>query len=169
MTVSCLSIVLQYLPMNCRTKTALSTLFFGAMALCVTPVHAGLGGDAASVQADAAALHGVVTSENMRRYHLQELTDASGTRVREFLDDAGVVFAVSWTGPAPPDLQGLLGAHFAQYASSLAALNHPGLHRSVRVATPDLVVEAGGHMRAYAGRAYLPLLIPGGVTVAELR
>lgn len=90
-------------------------------------------------------------------------------RVREFLNQDGAVFAVSWSGPVLPDLQQLLGPHFAEYSSALAALAHPGLQRSVRVASSGLVVESGGHMRAYAGRAYLPARIPSGVSVAELR
>jgi hypothetical protein len=55
-----------------------------------------------------------------------------------------------------------------EYATALAALNHPGLHRSLRVALPELIVESGGHLRAYAGRAYLPALVPAGVPAADL-
>ena len=57
--------------------------------------------------------------------------------MREYLDRAGNVFAVSWSGPVLPDLQRLLGAHFAQYTAALAALEHPGLHRSVRMSRAD--------------------------------
>ena len=34
---------------------------------------------------------------------------------------------------------------------------------------PELVVESAGHMRAYRGRAYLPLLVPPGASAADLR
>jgi hypothetical protein len=67
-----------------------------------------------------------------------------------------------------PDLRQLLGSHYAAYTEALSASTHRDL-RSVRVATRELVVECGGHMRAYSGRAYLPVLIPPGVPVAELR
>ena len=65
-----------------------------------------------------------------------------------------------------PDLQKLLGASYQTYTTAVAAENHPGLKRPLRIATSDLVVESDGHMRAYSGRAYLPALIPAG-TAAE--
>ena len=67
----------------------------------------------------------------------------------------------------PPDLQQLLGAHFSTYAAALAAVANPGIRRSLRVESSGLIVELGGHLRAYAGRAYLADLIPAGVTAAE--
>jgi hypothetical protein len=132
------------------------------------PAHAALGGGAASVLADGSELHGVVHAEARPRYDIQEIT-ADGMRVREYLSRDGVVFGVGWSGPVAPNLQRLLGTHFEAYTAALAALNRPGLHRSVRVALPGLVVESGGHLRAYAGCAYLPLAVPDGVSTAELR
>jgi hypothetical protein len=120
------------------------------------------------VLADAVASKGTVNTVVRQQYDIQEFTADSGVRVREYLNREGVVFAVSWSGPVLPDLQRLLGTHFAEYTAALAALDHPGLHRSVRVASSTLVVESGGHMRAYAGRAYLPALVPAGVSPAEL-
>jgi hypothetical protein len=89
--------------------------------------------------------------------------------VREYLNRDGIVFAVAWSGPAMPDLQRLLGPYFEEYTTALTSLKSPGLHRSVRIASSGLVVESEGHLRAYAGRAYLPALVPGGVSVADLR
>jgi len=34
---------------------------------------------------------------------------------------------------------------------------------------PGLVVQTGGHMRAYFGRAYVPELVPQGVTIEEIQ
>jgi hypothetical protein len=133
------------------------------------PACAGLGGDAASVVADGAELHGVVNSTSLPQYDIEEITADTGMRVREYVGRDGVVFAVSWTGPALPDLQRLLGTHHVEYTTALAALSRPGLHRSVRIASSELVVESGGHLRAYAGRAYLPRLIPAGISMADLR
>jgi len=133
-----------------------------------TPARAALGGDAASVQADGAELHGVVHAEALPLYDIQEIS-ADGMRLREYISRDGAVFAVSWSGPAMPNLQRLLGTHYEAYTAALAALNHPGLHRSLRVALPELVVESGGHLRAYSGRAYLPLAVPAGIPTAELR
>jgi hypothetical protein len=67
-----------------------------------------------------------------------------------------------------PDLQRLLGAHYVEYTAALAALSRPGLHRSVRTVSSELIVESDGHLRAYAGRAYLRALIPPGISPADL-
>ncbi len=113
-------------------------------------------------------LHGVVNSTSLPQYDIEEITADTGMRVREYVGRDGVVFAVNWTGPAMPNLQRLLGTHYVEYTTALAALSRPGLHRSVRIASSELVVESGGHLRAYAGRAYLPKLIPAGVAMADL-
>jgi len=76
---------------------------------------------------------------------------------------------VSWLGPVMPDLQRLLGENFESFAKGVAALKSPGLKRALRIASSELVVESGGHLRAYAGRAYLPALIPAGASIADLR
>jgi hypothetical protein len=144
-------------------------LILGIASLGGGPARAALGGDAASVLADGAELHGAAHADVRPLYDIQEIAADTGMRVREYLNRDGVVFAVSWSGPIMPDLQHLLGTHYEAYTAALAALNHPGLHRSLRVALPDLVVESGGHLRAYAGRAYLPLAVPAGVPTAELR
>jgi hypothetical protein len=136
--------------------------------LCAVSAHAGLGGDAASAIADGSELHGIVSTISLPQYDIQEITAEAGMRVREYVNRDGIVFAVSWTGPVLPDLQRLLGTHYVEYTAALAALNRPGLRRSVQVALPELIVESGGHLRAYAGRARLPALVPAGVSPADL-
>jgi hypothetical protein len=153
-------------------RSAKSGPFLAILAMSASwagPACAGLGSDAASVVADGAELHGVVNSTSLPQYDIEEITADDGMRVREYVGRDGVVFAVSWTGPVLPDLQRLLGTHYVEYTTALAALSRPGLHRSVRVASTELVVESGGHLRAYAGRAYLPRLIPAGISMADLR
>jgi len=154
---------------RCNLGRAPALLVLGLGSLWAGTACAALGGGAGSVLDDAAELHGVVNAESRGQYDIREIDTDAGMRVREFLNRAGVVFAVSWSGPVLPDLTRLLGAHFAEYTAALASLNHPGLMRSVRVASAGLVAESDGHLRAYAGRAYLPDLIPAGATAAELR
>jgi hypothetical protein len=132
-------------------------------------VHASLGGDAFSVQADQAELQGLGTATVRIDYDLVEIKNDSGMVVREFANRAGTIFALSWSGPAVPDLHQLLGVHFDRYARVLAQLQRPGLHRSVRVETADLVVESGGHLRAYHGRAFLPGKVPAGFSITDFR
>jgi hypothetical protein len=150
-------------------KRGLLFLVIGIGALWIQPARAALGSDAASVATDAAELHGIARATLQQQYDIEEITNANGMRVREFLNRNGSVFAVTWSGPVVPNLRTLLGASFEGYIKSVAALTQPGLHRSLRIATSELVVESGGHMRAYSGRAYLPLLIPTGVSTADLR
>ena len=153
--------------MQSSIKRAALLLMVGGP-LCAAAARAGLGGDAASALADASELHGAVNSMSLSQYDVQEITTGTGMRVREYVNRDGVVFAVSWTGPVLPDLQRLLGTHYVEYTTALAALNRPGLRRSVRVDLPELIVESGGHLRAYAGRARLPALVPAGVSAADL-
>jgi hypothetical protein len=160
------SILLQYSGMIHRS----GMLALVAMnALWAGPACAGLGSDAAGVVADGAELHGALSSTSLPQYEIDEITTDTGMRVREYLGRDGVVFAVSWSGPVLPDLQRLLGTHYVEYTTALAALTRPGLHRSVRIASSELVVESGGHLRAYAGRAYLPTRVPAGISTADLR
>jgi hypothetical protein len=145
------------------------SMLIGGLALCAAPAHAVLGGDPASVATDSAYLHGVASVTPLPQYEIQEIRSDSGVRVREFLSRDGVVFAVTWSGPVVPDLRTLLGPSFGSYLKGFAALKHPGTQRSLRLASPELVVESGGHMRAYGGRAYLPSLVPAGVSPADIR
>jgi hypothetical protein len=152
-----------------RVKWVSMLLALGMTPWCVAPVRAALGGDAASVASDADALHGVIHSTPLQQYDIHEITSDNGMRLREFQDRSGVVFAVVWSGPAMPDLQKLLGTSYKAFTAALAAVNPSGPRRSLRIATSDLVVESEGHMRTYSGRAYLPALIPAGMSAADLR
>lgn len=133
--------------------------------------HASLGGNADSVTRDAQALRGVVqqTAATNSTVTVEEIVTDNGIRVREFLTAQGVVFAVAWEGPVVPNLGQLLGAQFPSYTAALAARDRPVLQHRVRVDTPELVVESEGHLRAFVGRAYLPALLPPGVTPSQLR
>jgi HEAT repeat protein len=145
-------------------------LLLGVCVSLCTPmsVRASLGGNAASVQADADAAPATVRLATLNSYDVREIATSDIGRIREFLSRDGTVFAVSWTGPVMPDLKTLLGVHFAPYAAALAGMNQKGLQRFVRVSTANLVVESGGHMRAFTGRAYLPALLPVGVSAADI-
>jgi hypothetical protein len=94
------------------------------------------------------------------------MTLASGTVVREFAGLDGKVFAVAWHGPHVPDLRQTLGKYFDTMQSAPRAhadRNH--LH----IQQGDLVVQAGGHMRAFSGRAYLASAVPTGVNLGDVR
>jgi hypothetical protein len=130
--------------------------------------RAALGGDADSVRADAIAMHGEIRTTPLQAYDVDEVRTDGGLRIREFVNRRGLVFAVAWEGPVVPDLRRLLGASFPNYAVDPAS-RPAGLKRAIVVSTRDIVVESSGHLRAFRGHAYLPALVPSGLSPTELR
>jgi hypothetical protein len=60
-----------------------------------------------------------------------------------------------------PDLRTLLGDQFTTMTAEAA--RHPKAgHSQLRVERPDVTIESTGHMRAYAGRAWLTARLPAG-------
>jgi hypothetical protein len=132
-----------------------------------TPSWAVLGQSAASVASDQRHLGGERRSIAADAFSVEEIHSAAGTVVREYVAPAGQVFALSWRGPVRPDLRQLLGEHFAAFeraSRSTARVRGP-----LVVRTGPLVVEMGGHVRDFHGRAYLPALLPDGVSQAAVR
>lgn len=133
------------------------------------PALAELGGNAASVAADQQHMMAQQRSTlAAAAYTVQEMQAPDGTVVREYVSSAGVVFAVTWKGPQVPDLQQLFGSKYFAEAQD-AAKAQPMRRGPTRLQRPDLVVESGGHMRSYFGRAYVPQLVPQGVSVDQLQ
>src|SRR5690348_17204730 len=84
------------------------------------PAKAGLGDTAASVEADRVSMKGQLRNpRSAPGYSVQEIAAANGTDVREYVSPSGVIFAVSWSGPAMPNLQQTLGTYFAQYQTAV--------------------------------------------------
>ncbi|CAB3794267.1 DUF2844 domain-containing protein [Pararobbsia alpina] len=152
------------------------------IALLWLPLHAfaTLGGNAASVDADRTALGTAVAtaasttvaapaaaSATLPGANVQTLTLSSGTVVREYVSATGLVFAVSWQGPVLPQLKQLLGPdNFAQYIN---AQSRGGSQGFAGVDLPNLVVNSGGHMGAFFGRAWLPQSLPAGITAQDIQ
>jgi hypothetical protein len=128
---------------------------------------AALGGDPASITADQAHLKASLSVTPHPLYSVHELISSTGTTVREYAAPDGAVFAIAWNGPAMPDLRQTLGAYFADYIA--AARANQGGHHHLAATSADLVVQSAGHMRAFAGRAYLAGAVPAGVSIDELR
>ena len=131
------------------------------------PARAGLGQPVASVSADRTRMKGQLRQRSGVGYTVEEITVPSGTVVKEFVSPAGIVFAVSWYGPSMPNLQQTLGS---QYFSQLEAAEktHRFGHNHVELSGSKLVVHAGGHMRSFYGMAYVPSLLPSGVSLSDL-
>ena len=124
----------------------------------------GLGGDLSSVQADQQAWHATVTKTAVAgaTVHSQRLPD--GPIVRQYLDATGLVIAVGWEGPVLPDFERLLGPYFQAYIVAVRQQK-----RGVSIKTLDLVIESGGMMRSFVGRAYLPAKIPANLAPQYIR
>jgi hypothetical protein len=152
-------------PMNVKNCVLSSAMLAAALIPCIA--SAALGEAEASAQADAALLRGSIKVTEHTNYRLHEIQLPSGTLVREFAKPDGTVFAIAWNGPTQPNLRQTLGRYFDNYVNAAKA-RHGRLHR-LEIQQSDLVVQAGGHMRAFSGRAYLPQTVPVGVSLGDLR
>jgi hypothetical protein len=131
------------------------------------PARAALGGSADSIESDRVSMKGLTRPAPAGSVQKQELQLPSGTVVTEYLTGNGQVYAVSWHGPMLPNLRQILGNYYANYQ---AAARQPLVrHRLVHVASPDLVIESSGKMRAFTGRAWVPGLLPSGVSAADIQ
>jgi hypothetical protein len=138
--------------------------------MCVTalPAFAALGGDVASVQADQAHINAGLRVSQSNGYTVHELRSPSGAVVREFASPSGKIFALAWQAPSLPDLRQLLGSYFDEFQKAAALSRRPG-HAPLFVQHAGLVVQLGGHMRNFTGRAYLPDQLPSGVRLEDIR
>jgi uncharacterized protein DUF2844 len=141
-----------------------SSIAFAALLPCVA--SATLGEPESSVQADSRQLQGSIKEADHDSYRVHEIQLPSGTLVREFVGLDGRVFAVAWKGPFIPNLRQMLGSYFDAYVAAAKATHAD--HRHLQIQQSDLVVQAGGHMRSFSGRAYLPQAIPAGVSLGDL-
>ena len=102
-------------------------------------------------------------------YGVHEIHVPGGAVVDEYLSPEGKVFAVSWHGQFVPQMQQILGTYFQQYTAALQAqANHYG-HRPLNIQQPGFVLQTGGHMRAYFGRAYVPEMLPQGIKADDIK
>ncbi|RFU48986.1 DUF2844 domain-containing protein [Paraburkholderia sp. DHOC27] len=152
--------------MKTSLHTSLACAVLGATWAWCPIAHAALGGNVSSIGSDQVRMHAVAhsaTSQSAYTVHL--ITLPSGTEVREYVAANGVVFGVAWEGPTLPDLQATLGAAFDQYVAATATRRATPL----AVSNDQLVVFSGGHLRAFAGHAYLPQAVPAGVDVSVIQ
>jgi len=128
--------------------------------------NATLGGDAASIAINDQHLGGVkhvLERASAGAVERHELRLPSGTVVHQYVSPAGIVFAVTWSGPRMPDLRELMGTYFDKMAQAQRAPT--GGHNLVIRKGDDLVVKGVGHPGSFSGRAWVPSLVPAGVNV----
>ncbi|WP_395826708.1 DUF2844 domain-containing protein [Collimonas sp.] len=136
------------------------------------PAFAALGGapgpaQVGAVNADSVRAKATARITNYSGYSVSETLEPSGTTVKEYISTDSIVFAVSWQGPSMPNLQQLLGSYSEQFVAA-ASKPHAG-RRAIAVQSDQLVLRSGGHMRSFAGSAYVPALMPQCVTPDDIR
>jgi hypothetical protein len=137
--------------------------------LMLEPVSATLGEEESSISSDEIALNGVSRSTaNYNGYKVQEIR-SEAVALREYVAPDGIVFAITWNGLIHPDLTPLLGSYSREYEDGLKQTPRERGRRRLQLKTNQMIVEKWGHMRNLQGRAYLPALIPPGVTVNDIK
>jgi hypothetical protein len=140
------------------------------MLLCAHPAQAVLGATAESVQADQFRFKGARTQSTTGQVTIHQISLPDGSSIREYVNPAGIVFAISWRTRLKPDLDALLGAPFTLRSATVgAAAGVAGLKRQPSIREPNLVVHQAGRMNAFGGLAYNPTLVPEGINAESLR
>ncbi len=131
------------------------------------PAWAVLGEQVATVASDQKYLRGEVRATVQQGYSVQQITGADRSVVNEYVSPGGMVFGLSWRGPVMPNLQLLLGSYYARFQQ--AAQSRVRRRGPLVLRTDQLVVESGGHLRSFHGRAYVPGLLPKDVSAEVVR
>lgn len=134
------------------------------MSCASTAAHAELGG-VMQDQAAPAAPHSLLNGA----LRVRTLTDAGNTTINEYATSTGEIIGYAWQGPTMPDLHALLGKYAGSYQTGAATSAADGNLHVSRIVRPDVIVESGGPMRGYVGRAWLPAALPPGVTADDLQ
>ncbi len=140
-----------------------------ATSLSGAPAAATLGRGADSVATDGRALGATPRAATRRaRFTVHELR-REGLTVREYANDAGVIFALAWRGVNHPDLAPLLGDYLGDYDAARARSATARGHDRYRVVTgARVVVVKSGQLPSVTGQAFIPTLLPEGVTPHDL-
>lgn len=131
--------------------------------------YAALGSAPSTFRAEAGSGPAPKSMKSARaNFTVNEVLLETGTRVREYVSNEGVVFAVSWKGQFAPDLRELLGKHFDTMVEERANKPRAG-NSQLMVKNDELVIHSRGHMRSMEGVAYLPSKLPAGVALKDIQ
>ncbi len=132
----------------------MKTLLLASLALVSLAAHATLGDDVAHLPYSRSAAGSAINVTTHALYSRHEYQTRAGTRVREFADAQGHIFALTWEGQAPLPLNSALGS-YAHELVQAAPRHHPDHHR-FDLQTGDLVLHSRVYLRQFRGAAYLP-------------
>jgi hypothetical protein len=109
-------------------------------------------------------MQGSLRTAQTEAFTVHEILVPTGIVVREYVSALGKVSAVTWDGPWPPDMRQILANYFEPYVKAAQAqVNARAGRRPLMIEQPGLVVQPGGRMLSFAGRAYIPEMLPPGV------
>lgn len=80
-------------------------------------------------------------------------TTENNVEVKQYVNNDGYVFAVSWAGPVKPNLASLLGQYHEKLDGAVG-------RTSLRIQDSDIVIQSQGRLRHFSGFAYLPKITP---------
>ena len=148
----------------------MKSLLAACLTVSATVCWAGLGEQAVAPGTSDASTTSAHSTSSGAGYTQVERRLASGTVVREFVSSAGLVFAVSWSGPFLPDLRELLGPHFSSFTQAAGGPQGlPGSLNALNLQRPDLVILSVGRMGSFQGRAWLPRQLPPGFDPRQIQ
>ncbi|MDQ5986117.1 MAG: hypothetical protein CSYNP_01835 [Syntrophus sp. SKADARSKE-3] len=156
--------------MKRRHHALLSGLLSAAAFLATAlPLQATLGESEDSIDADKAAIEATDLSTEVRNGCRIRVIRSDAATIREYITPNGIIFAIAWNGLIHPDLTALLGSYAGEYRTAMERTSREPGRRRLRVQTNQVTVEKWGHMRNLQGRAYVPALIPPGVSIDEIK
>ncbi|CAJ6764779.1 Protein of uncharacterised function (DUF2844) [Burkholderia pseudomallei] len=103
-------------------------------------------------------------SASQQPYTVQRDLIQNRTEVHQYIDGNGKVFAVAWSGSAKPNLQTLLGGKLFSTMIRSQSASHHGSRHSLNQWNDDLVVQSQSHGHLFRGRAWIPSMLPQGVS-----
>ena len=133
------------------------------------PAHATLGELQAAAPAGNTAMQLKAATAQSPAYSVSTSTADNGTVIKEYAAPGGKVFAVIWRGPMAPDLGTLFGSYYTDYQTALAARQAAPRTRHLQLDSGRMIYQVGGHMGDLRGSAWVPALVPQGLSLGDLR
>ncbi len=135
----------------------------------LTLAHAGLGETESSIDQDRVRLHAQRSVEHRYPYRVHALQTSDGSRIWQYVEVHGRVFAVTWQAMHKPDLSKLLGESSEGYArATTQAARRGGVQRQFQHTENDVVVQSNAYLHKFSGVAYRPSLLPPGFNLNRL-
>jgi hypothetical protein len=129
-----------------------------------TPARATLGERAVASLAQNKSL---VTPNNTTVRFQSSVDDV--VTIKEFIDSTGIIYAIRWDGPRPPDLNSLLGQFFPEYKVAIVSTPFRVPHRRLMADSDNLHISQFGRPGNLSGIVYLKNRLPANIHPDDLK